>query len=128
MGPPPDGKTFFPPSKTRAGKKPHLGAPLQDYSKEVETLDLSEEAELQSAFAGLMKPGGHVVLHSCSTGSGRAEAESIANLVARLTPEAAVHAPTVPSNNRMVLDADGGFVDPGNWHGKAFSYTVKPEG
>lgn len=89
-------------------------------------LDLSDREQLQDAFAAAIAPQGHIVVKSCSTGAGRDREENIANFVASMAPQAHVHSPTVPTNNRIILNADGSFRSPGYRDGKAVTYTVEP--
>lgn len=91
-------------------------------------LDIDDAPILKDAFAGAVVDGGHVVVHSCSTGAGEKGAPNVANFLADMIPNASVHAPTVPSNNQMVLGDKGEFIDAGNWHGAAYTYTVPAKG
>lgn len=90
-------------------------------------LDLSDGDQLRNAnlSAGLL-PGAHVVVGSCSTGSGRDDAPNVANLLATYLPRAYVHAPVIPTNHRSQLDAQGRFLSPGFLEGSTYEYVVQP--
>lgn len=97
-------------------------------SGEEHYLDFSDEPELISAgLRSAVEEGGHVVMKSCSTGSGKDRARNISNMMARVFPQANVWAPTEPDNGRVVLDAQGRFQSPGFDSGPMFTWHVPPK-
>jgi hypothetical protein len=76
-------------------------------------LDLGDHQKLKELeLASRIADGGHVLLRSCSTGSGEDLHPNLARLFAELAPNAHVWAPREPVNNQMLI-VDGKFVDPG---------------
>lgn len=76
-------------------------------------LDLSDRAQLETV-ANRVAKGGSILLISCSTGKGGAEATNLANFLHGIFPQARVDAPTESVPNLGVrLDAKGYYADAG---------------
>lgn len=76
-------------------------------------LDLSDRAQLETV-ANRVAKGGSILLISCSTGKGGAEATNLANFLHEIFPQARVDAPTESVPNLGVkLDAKGYYADAG---------------
>ena len=77
-------------------------------------LDLTDEARLSTAQErAALRPGGVVVIDSCKTGQGRDSRENLANMLARVYPQAArVLAPIEATRiDDVVFDPDNEVID-----------------
>lgn len=78
-------------------------------ANEEKYIDLSDKAQLAPLKASL-GDGADIVLLSCSTGKGGANARNLAHFLHNLFPQTRLHAPTEPVPNAgLVLDATGKF-------------------
>jgi hypothetical protein len=75
----------------------------------------------------VLKPGGALVLFSCSTGRGREAEKNLANHIASLVPTARVFAATEDINGSIDLDEHNRFVSPHFGGGKAVTYVIEPK-
>lgn len=98
----------------------------RDRSNEQLFLDREDGDQIGDRLRRAVARGGHIVLKSCSTGSGGYDGYNLASTVAALAPQAYVHAPLQPTNNRLQLDAQGRFAAPGFWHGASETLTIAP--
>ncbi len=89
-------------------------------------LDISDADKLQGVLGPAVKKGGTFVLAACRNGAGRTYLRNAANMMADSAPHATIFAATRVTLSHPSLDAQGFYVEPRFWRGKAETYKIEP--